>query len=94
MVREINAWVPQDFVLFAYNVYNNDVHLNTRHLYARSMPMAAKTVVLCENCNMVSCQKGHSVTFRTLKSMNIRPRPPVLLLRTNIPFVKRQISRC
>jgi len=94
MLREIKASVPQDFVLFAYNVYVNDVHLNTRHLYARSLPMTAKTAVLWENCNTVSCQEGHSVTSRTLKPMNIRPRPPVLLLRTNIPFVKRQISRC
>lgn len=46
MAREIKAWVPLDFVLYAYNVYINDVHLNTRHLYARSMPMTAKTVVL------------------------------------------------
>jgi hypothetical protein len=94
MAREIKAWVPQDFVLFAYNVYTNDVHLNTRHLYARSTPMTAKTVVLWENCNTVSCQEGRCVISGTLKSMNVRPRPPVLLLRTNTPFVKRQISRC
>lgn len=94
MAREIKVWVPQDFVLFAYNVYINDVHLNTRHQYARSMPMTAKTVVLWENCNTFSCPEGHGVTSGTLKSKNIRPKPPVLLLRTNIPFVKRQMSRC
>jgi len=46
MVIEIKVWVPQDFVLFAYNVYINGVHLNTRHLYARSMPMTATRVAL------------------------------------------------
>jgi len=46
MAREIKVWVSQDFVLFEYNVYINDVHLNTRHQYARSIPMTAKTAML------------------------------------------------
>jgi hypothetical protein len=39
--KEIKAWVPQDFVLFA-TAY---VPLKTRYLYIRSMPPTAKTVV-------------------------------------------------